>query len=68
MTIKIEHNEVTVVVDVNTTLEDIEVSIIKAYLAATGNNISKVSRLLDISRQTIYNKLNGEAEIQGTRT
>lgn len=38
-----------------TTLGDINTIIIKAYLNQYKHNISKVSRLLGISRQTIYN-------------
>lgn len=39
------------------TLKDINKSIISAYLKYHHQNISKVSKLLGVSRQTIYNHL-----------
>lgn len=44
----------------DTPIKDINAAIATAYLEYTGNNLSKTSRLLGVSRQTIYNWVNDE--------
>lgn len=48
---------ITMTIEHPTSIDKITQEIIVAYLELTNHNISKVAKLLDISRQMIYNRL-----------